>query len=145
MRKNLLEMAIRLYSKGSFENNFTYNKVKMMSFLFKGNKLISVGINSERTDPVQNLFRMKSKNNEVMPPQWLDKCHCEIDCLKKFYYKQKENYLQYTLLVISIKSDGTMRTSKPCKTCSKFLKEMGIGEICYFDNGKFVSEKLIKK
>ena len=38
-----------------------------------------------------------------------------------------------------------MRTSKPCKTCSKFLKEMGIGEICYFDNGKFVSEKLIKK
>lgn len=142
MRSSLVNLGIRLYKKEGNESERPYHRLKMMSFLFKGKKLITYGINSEKTDPIQNQFRIKARKNSQC--FWLDKCHCEIDCLKDFYKRNDIDYSQYSILIISIRNDGTMRDSKPCKTCERFLNDLGIGEICYFKGGRFVSEKLFK-
>lgn len=136
MTKRQIERCIKIYDK----NKSSYQKLTMMAFLFEGRKLISYGINSEKTDPIQYMYR-----KEIIPGNtYIDKRHAEIDCLKKFINDKNFNGNCMTLFILSKRKDGTFRDSRPCKICQQLINQLNINEICYIYKGRFVSEKKIK-
>lgn len=142
MNKKQIEFCKKIYNK----TNSDYKKTKVMCFLFKGKKLLSYGVNSNKTDPIQTKFgeiyrRKINYNSNIF---YLDKRHAEVDCLKKFIENKEMNFSNLTIFILSIHKDGiTYRNSKPCPICREFLDSIKIGEICYFMNNRFVSEKII--
>jgi len=136
LNKTQIKLCEKIYDK----NKSSYKKVKMMAFLFKGKKLLNTGINSDKTDPVQSKYRKHIIDNDI----FIDKRHAEVDCLKSFSNKSDSNLKDLTLWIISKRSDGTFRDSKPCKVCRQIIDKMKVGEICYYHKGRLVSEKLIK-
>ena len=138
MTKSQLTRCEKIYNK----NKSSYHKLTMMAFLFKGNSLLNYGINSNKTDPVQNKYRVKSGIHMDIE-EYLDKVHAEVNCLKPYIENKEINFNNLTLLVISKKADGTFRNSKPCPVCRKLLESLNIGTICYFYNGRFITEKKI--
>lgn len=142
MRNNLIDEALRLYDK---HKKTTYNrKVTVVTFLFKNNKLVYSGLNSEKTDPVQNKYRIKS-GYCFQNKNFIDKVHSEITALKKYpsinKWKQKINYNDYTIIIISRMADGTLRNTKPCEVCSEALKAYKGLTVIYYDE-KFKNKKI---
>ena len=140
MTKKTLDICNRLYDRTTDE--FPYKRTKMMAFLLKGNKIIDYGINSERTDPIQQRFGLlyRQKINYNSKNFYIDKRHAEIDLLKN-YLDYNIDFSKYTILILSKYNDGTYRDSKPCPICNEFLSRFNIGEICYMHNNKLISEK----
>jgi len=136
MSKYQLKLCEKLYDKA---DDSTYHKVKMMAFLFKGKTLISTGINSDKTDPIQSQFRQMilGKNYD-----FIDKRHAEVDCLKYILNHKDLNPKDLTLWIISKRKNGTFRNSKPCVVCKKMIDILKVGEICYIFNNRVISEKL---
>jgi len=136
MTKGQIKMCERILTK----NQSTFKRITMMAFLFQGKKLIAQGINAEKTDAYQSKFRKQLITNDV----YLDKRHAEVDCLKYLENKVEINPKYLTLFVISKRADGTFRNSKPCSVCRKVIESIGIGEICYYYNGRLITEKLLE-
>ena len=135
MTKSQIRLCERKYSK----SKSTYEKITMMAFLFNGKSLISEGINSEKTDAYQSKFRKQLIQNE----NYIDKRHAECDCLKWLNDKKDIDTSKLTLFIMSKRKDGAFRNSKPCPVCRKIIEKIGIGEICYISNGRFITEKLL--
>lgn len=145
MTKKTLEICERLYNRTTDE--FPYKKVKMIAFLLKGNKIIDYGINSERTDPVQQKYGKiyRQKINYKSKKYYIDKRHAEIDLLKNYLDKDID-FSKYTLFVLSKHNDNTYRNSRPCPICMEFLNNnFNLGEICYIYNSKLVTERKISE
>jgi len=135
MTKAQIKLCERIYDK----SDSTYSRLKMMAFLFNGKTLYSQGINAEKTDPFQSKFRKQVIQNE----EYLDKRHAEADCLKGLADNKDVDPSKMTLFIMSKKKDGEFRSSKPCPVCRKIIESVGIGEICYVYNNRFVTEKLL--
>ena len=138
MTKNQISRCEKIYDK----NKSSYRKVTMMAFLFKGNSLLNYGINSDKTDPIQNMYRNKA-HIHIGKYDYLDKLHAEICCLKPYIDDKKINFNNLTLLILSKRKDRSYRDSKPCKVCREAIEDLGIGTVCYFYKGRFITEKKI--
>jgi deoxycytidylate deaminase len=135
MTKSQIKLCEKIYNN----NKSSYSRLTMMAFLFKGKSLISQGINSDKTDPIQNKFRKQIINND----NYIDKRHAEVDCLKSFIEDKEIDFKSLTLFVLSKKANGEYRNSKPCPICRKMIESLGVGEICYIYNGRLINEKLL--
>src|SRR5574344_1532349 len=107
MTNKLLSKLSKLYNEIHSEVPY---KTKTVSFLIYKNKIISFGVNSEKTSPLQFYCRIKSdvvQNNYIS-----DKIHSEIDCIKKTTNFTK--WKKAELVVISKRKDGKFRLARPC-------------------------------
>lgn len=135
--------TIKLAEKILGKNDSTYCKVTMMAFLFQGSTLLNYGINSNKTHPTQHKWRIKA-NIHLDLPDYLDKLHAEVSCLKPYINDKEFNFKKSTLLILSKRMDGSYRDSKPCPVCMKMIKDMGIGNVYYYYNGNLIHEKIKK-
>lgn len=89
----------------------------------KGNKVISVGFNSDKTHPV--VSKVKGYHKDA-------KLHAEVDTL----IGCKPNEVNgSTLYIVRLKRDNKWGLSKPCKGCSNYLSLMGIRKVIYSKEG----------
>lgn len=91
--------------------------MKHGSVIVKGGRVISTGINKERSHP-----RIVSSEHIK------DHCsvHAEIDAIKK-----ARNVSGATIYVARINKKGAARDSRPCKRCFETIKSNGIKKIVY--------------
>lgn len=127
---------VKLY--GNIYDEKPYTKSKTVSFLIYKGKIVSFGVNSDKTSSKQNYYHNKvSKAFFILP-----KRHSEIDCLGKITQKIKIEKAE--LVIISKMKNGDFRLAKPCPACMAAIRDYGIKKVYYTTySGKFEKEVLV--
>lgn len=91
--------------------------MKHGSVIVKGGRVISTGINKERSHPMI-----------VSAEHIKDHCsvHAEVDAIKK-----AKNVSGATIYVARVNKRGEHRESRPCKSCYETIKNSKIKKIVY--------------
>lgn len=86
------------------------------------NKLVSIGVNKEKSDPFQHKYARKKLPDYMN--NWL---HAEVDCLKNVNFDPKKA----TLYVVRANNQGKLMESCPCAGCKKLIHDVKISRIVY--------------
>ena len=113
-----------------------YKRIKIGAVVVKKNKIISVGVNSYKTHPIQkkyNRFRFDIEDtNHTL--------HAEIQALVNIPYGTELNDL--TIYIYRESRKGRLAKSRPCPSCMKLIKDIGIKKICYTTDEGYAIEYL---
>ena len=138
MKNKLLNTLSRMYDYTYTDK--PYKRVKTVSFLVYKGKVISFGINSDKTSPLQNFYRIKTSLKSI--ENFVDKEHSEINCLRRID-GTITNWDKIELVSISKKKDGEFRLARPCPVCMSAIKDYGIRKVYYTNNiGTFTFERI---
>jgi len=137
MTNKLLNRLVRLYDY--IYTDKPYKHTKTVSFLIYRGKVVNFGINSDKTSPMQNKYRLKTDLKYI--ENFIDKEHSEVNCLRKT--DESICFDKCELVIISKKRDGDFRLARPCDVCMSAIKDFGISKIYYTNkNGTFTYEKV---
>lgn len=118
-----------------------FTRAKIGCVAVHNNKIISIGINSHKTHPIQkkyNQFRDIHYNGGCNA--FLHSLHAELDCLLSVD-ENTINMNKVEIYLYRITKTGRMATSRPCPGCRQFLKDKGIKKIHYTTYDSFVTEE----
>tara|TARA_Y100000296_G_C5010598_1_gene174893 strand:+ start:74 stop:499 length:426 start_codon:yes stop_codon:yes gene_type:complete len=110
------------------------------AFLFKKNRLVSIGQNNTTKESAKALYfaqRYNLKQQKKYPF-----IHAEIDAVSKAFGKI---YVDNSFSIVSLRvSQGfILKNANPCKACSSVMKALNIDCVYYSDaRGKIVKEEL---
>lgn len=121
----LSEVAIKL------ADTSTYGKFKLGAIIARKNKIISLGTNSKKTHPLQRRFSSRPHLDA-----WQ---HAEINALTRVGKIDLEGADVYVARRLA---DGSIGSSRPCRGCQSALHDHGIRRMIYWENGKWVKEKV---
>ena len=102
------------------------------------NKVISVGWNIEKENPVQKKYNRYRGYNT-------DKYNNYIHAEMKAIISVKDMVIDWdkaSIFVYREYKDGNPAPAKPCPACTKVITDLGIKNIYYTSNGKYVHEIL---
>jgi hypothetical protein len=97
------------------------NKNSHIAFLIKSNVIYKIGTNKRRTHP------------EISKHPYHDGyvgIHAELDCILKI---DKEDLVDYKMLVIRVDRKNKLNMSKPCPGCLSLIDQFNVGEVWYSD------------
>ena len=137
MKKSLLNKLIDI--SHNIYSDYEYKRLKMVCFSVYKGKLISFGVNSSKTDPMQHKFRKHTYKRNI---EMLDMVHAEVACIKHLPIGF-DDYKHLELLIYSETKNGTMRLAKPCDTCMNAIQYLGIKEIYYSTNENYIKKEII--
>jgi len=122
MRTRNLQRSIDLAK----DNYGIRNQFKLAAVMYYKNKVVSVGYNSYKTDPLQKIY--SSKNGSVC-------LHAEIDCIKRaLRLIDIDTLKKCTMVVGRVKKDKGELVSalaRPCKGCYRAIVAFELGQ-CWF-------------
>ena len=137
MTNKLLNSLCRMYDY--IYTDKPYKNTKTVSFLIYKGKVVSFGINSDKTSPLQNKYRLTTDLKYI--ENFVDKEHSEVNCLGKVHPKFRFDKCE--IVIISKKKDGNFRLARPCAVCMAAIKDFGIKKIYYTNrNQTFSFERL---
>ena len=137
MTNKLLNRLVRMYDY--IYTDKPYKHTKTVSFLVYRGKVVNFGINSDKTSPMQNKYRLRTDLKYI--ENFIDKEHSEVNCLRKV--DENINFDKCELVIISKKRDGDFRLARPCDVCMSAIKDFGISKIYYTNkNGTFTFEEV---
>lgn len=135
MTNKMLNRLARIYDY--IYTDKPYKHTKTVSFLIYRGKVVNFGINSDKTSPMQNKYRLRTELKLI--ENFIDKEHSEVNCLRKT--DESINFEKCELVIISKKHDGEFRLARPCPVCMSAIKDFGISKIYYTNrNGTFTHE-----
>ena len=129
MAKNMAEMS-------------TFYKAQIGCVLAYGNKVISSGFNCEKTHPLQNIYN--AERFEGGEAKLHAETHAIIPLLKKEVdWKNVSLYVcRYGKKTNDGKSNIEMSMARPCKSCMKMIKDLGIRDIYYTTDDGYSYERI---
>lgn len=137
MTNKLLNSLCRMYDY--IYTDKPYKNTKTVSFLIYKGKVVSFGINSDKTSPLQNKYRLTTDLKYI--ENFVDKEHSEVNCLGKVHPRFRFDKCE--IVIISKKKDGDFRLARPCDVCMAAIKDFGIKKIYYTNrNQTFSFERL---
>ena len=113
--KKAVEISYALYREGNGLRCFH------TAIIFKGNKIISIGVNQKEPKPITKRFRYHD----------IAGLHAELDSLTK---KRLTDYSGYTMVTLRIDRNGNINTGKPCNCCQGVIKQFNVGKVIYSIN-----------
>lgn len=131
MNKNQIKKLAVAVTMASNEGG---KRSKHVAFLFKGNKIVAVGVNSNRTHPLAK---------KLKAARYTESQCAELNaCLKVGLNHRDEipNFGMLTMIVVRVKKCGMLGMSKPCVGCQHLIKQCGFKSVYYSDE----SENIIK-
>lgn len=133
MTNKLLKSLCRMYDY--IYTDKPYKHTKTVSFLIYKGKVVSFGINSDKTSPLQNKYRLCTDLKYI--ENFVDKEHSEVNCLRKS--DESINFSKCEIVIISKKKDGEFRLARPCDVCMTAIKDFGISKIYYTNRNQTFS------
>lgn len=114
---------------------------KHAAAVVKKGVIYSIGVNSEKSDPMQ--YRFSNDDNKTAR-------HAEMVAIKRALAKLRVKTLEgYTLFVIRSKGDGKggcmYGNSRPCEACQTAIDTYGIDKLVYSVDGGYKVEKLYRE
>lgn len=137
MTKKLINRLINLYN--DIESDRPYARIKVVSFLIYKNKILSFGVNSEKTSLYQYKIRRRTKINDN--DFVYDKTHAEIAAIKKIH-PSFNNWEHVEIFIISKKKDNSFRLARPCPICERAIKDLGIKKVYYTNSYNGVTKEI---
>ena len=101
-------------------------RYSMVAFLVDDKRVVSVGLN----DYVKTHPATPQIEEYIVP------LHSEIKCIARYLVKHKPIKSSLTLYVAGMtagRKDNLCCSSKPCESCAKFIKSVGIPRVVYFE------------
>lgn len=99
-------------------------------------KIISTGFNTKRTEPIQKKYNI-CRFVEDTP----HRCHAEIACLKPLIGRKDLNWKEVKLYVYREFRNGEIGMCRPCPSCEKFMRNLGIQRVFYTVNNGYTEER----
>lgn len=121
------------------ESDRPYGKIKMVAFLVYKNRILSFGVNSEKTSLYQ--YKMRCKADVDQSKFIYDKTHAEIAAIKKIH-PSFNDWEHVEIFIISKKKDNSFRLSRPCPICEKTIKDLGIKKVYYTNSYGGVTKEI---
>jgi deoxycytidylate deaminase len=101
-------------------------RCKHAAMLVNKNKIISIGVNKTKSDPLQKQYTRLPHMSYI---------HAEIDCLKGIDI----DFSKTTLFVVRTDGDGKFMESCPCDGCMRLINDRGIPRIIHSNiDGKLI-------
>jgi deoxycytidylate deaminase len=114
LETKLIEQAFLLLPHCDPNNNFQH-----FSFLVRRTKILSIGINSNRSHTAAKKFG-----------HYMNNIHSELSAI--VHFPKSQDITRCTLYNVRIlKSDNSIAMSKPCKHCKKLIYAFGIKKVLY--------------
>lgn len=113
-------MNLNELSKIAYANQ-GFGHAKLAAAIMRRHKLISIGINSGKTHPLQKKF---SKNNRCIH------LHAEIDAIRNAL-RMGHNIEGTTMLIARTKKNGQIGLAKPCQACQRAIIHFGIRDVIW--------------
>lgn len=118
----------------------TFHHQHVGSVVVSGHKVISTGCNSMKTNPLQhkyNKYRGFDDYESSIACQ-----HAEVSALSCLIGKYGVDWENLDIYVYREKKDGSLGCSRPCKACSRLIKDLGIRRVYFIDeNGNYTEER----
>ena len=132
-----IERGFRLAKNAS---EFSDCSIKIGAVLMYKNKVISVGYNTTKSNPIQKAYNVYRNANgrEYDVERQNNGLHAEIMALQHAI-KNGINIKKCKLFIYSETKYGMTRLTKPCYACNKYLENIGFQRknIYYTMNGDF--------
>lgn len=113
-----------------------FPRVKIAAGLYIGNELISQGVNSIKTHPVQ-----KKLNLQHMGLETAGRMHAETCCLLPHLEKDLSKATLY--VARPLLKHGYMGLCRPCKSCMALIRSAGIRKVVYTTESGIAVESLL--
>lgn len=113
----------------------TYERYKVGCVVVYHNKIISTGFNKDRTDPLQK----KYNNQRNIPDSYPHKVHAEVDAIKHIIDLDIE-WKNVSIYIYRKLKDRPFGLARPCKSCMKLIKDLGIKDVFYTTDEGYVYE-----
>ena len=104
-----------------------FERIKIGAVIVKKNKLISIGVNSKKTHPIQKRY------NDATLDYYKTPCvHAEIAAIIN---ARDEDLRGATIYVYRDDRRGAIAEAKPCLSCSAAIRDAGIST-CFYSSRK---------
>lgn len=114
-----------------------YHKTHIGCIAVYQSNVIGIGCNCNKTHPTQKFYNRYRKQSDNMLP----KLHAEINCINSI--KDLDiNFSKVKLYIYRIRKDQPFGLTRPCPSCMKAIKDIGIKNIYYTSNDGYVYEKI---
>ena len=138
-----IERGFKLAKNAS---TFSDCKIKIGAVIMYKSKVISVGYNTTKSNPIQKAYNVYRNANgrEYDVERQNNGLHAEIMALQHATRSFKGDLSKCSIFVYSEKKEGykrLTRLTKPCNACSKRLEELGIRNIYYTTNNGWQYER----
>lgn len=131
MRMRFFDIAKKESHKSTF-HNFHLGCV----VIYNG-KIISKASNTFKTHPIQKQYNTERYTDDYSPHSM----HAEIAALTKIMH-QDINYSRCEVYIYREFKNGNPAMARPCRSCMKMIRELGIKKIHYSTNYGYATEYL---
>lgn len=138
MESNLSKKKEQYFKYAKKASEFSdNNRVNIGACLIIGHKVLNIGFNTDKTNPLQASIDRQYFNCECT-----GKIHAETMALYPFL---KENIFLPNAILVTYrnKKDGSLGMSRPCDRCMQLIKKLGIKKLLYTTDNGFAEEKLV--
>lgn len=112
-----------------------YNRVHVGAVAVYKHKIISSGTNSAKTNPTQKKYNKYRYSEDTA--HYL---HAETECLLPLLRRTDIDFSRVSLYIYREFKHGGLAIARPCPSCEKLIKTLGIKKCYYTGNGSYVSE-----
>lgn len=112
-----------------------FKRIHIGTVVVHNHQIISSGFNSTRSHPLQkelNKVRFKEDQGHSL--------HSEVSALLPLLNRKDINWKKVELYIYREYQDAKLAPCRPCASCQKLIKELGIRQIHYTMRDSFVSE-----
>lgn len=115
---------------------FSDCEIKVGAILVYKNRVISVGYNTSKSNPLQKAYnKYRTKDGRIYDTDKQNNgLHAEAMCVKNAIRLFNGDLSKCSIFVYSEKKDGSTRLSRPCGACQKILLDYNIHNIYYTTN-----------
>jgi deoxycytidylate deaminase len=124
----IVEVSYALINKHSADL-----RCRHFSFILQRNRIISIGLNSTKTHPLNLKYNYINKNKEKISD--IVGTHSELNAVIKL---GEEDCSKLTLINTRINRNNLLDYSAPCNGCSDMIKQLNFQNVFYStNNGNF--------
>lgn len=113
-----------------------FKRVNVGAVLIYKHRIASSSCNSQRTHPLQQKLN-KERFEEEAPA----KLHAEVSCLLPLLGNKDIKWRDCELYVYREYKKGGLAMSRPCQSCQKLIKDLGIRIVHYTTDNGYATEE----
>lgn len=118
-------------------SNFKQHRIGVI-VVYK-HKVISSGYNSYITNPLQKKYNRFRFDTDMT----LHSKHAELDALLPLINRRGIEFNRVSLYIYRQHKSGALAMAYPCDSCIQLIRDLGIRDIYYTNNGGFCHERII--
>lgn len=137
MNKHFFDLARKESYKATYSG---YSAVKIGCVVVYRGTILARGSNSNKSHTTQHKYNYLRYNDKDINYYYNPSIHAEIQALNKIKYLDID-FSKVKIYIYRQFKNGSPAMARPCVSCMKFIKDLGIRKIYYTTNNGFCEER----